>query len=205
MGKCYSMVDRGQRKKSDAYSTPYSLSWLLLAQKILNPDASTLEPCAGTGAIVSVLRDYGFTDLDWYDINPSDGIPQGDFLKETRKVSQIYTNPPFSLAYEFIKKAKEIAVDRFIFLLPLSYLHGQQRYEEIWKDVDFPLESVYVYTRYPMLGDELRADGKVRTGMSVYAQYVWDKQYYGPPSVRWLDLNSYILRRKDDCTASSGD
>jgi len=48
-----------------------------------------------------------------------------NFLDETEKYDSIITNPPFSLAYEFIQKAKTLT-DYFAFLLPPSYLHGKK-------------------------------------------------------------------------------
>lgn len=184
------MVDRGQRKKSDMYETPYSLTKLFLNNYWPNPILKTLEPMCGNGAIVKVLREYGYKDLEAYDIS------QGkDFLKETNKVPQIITNPAFSIAFETIQKCKEICTDRFALLLPLSYLHGKQRYDHIWKDYDFPLERVFVFTRYPMMGDPLREDGMIRTGMLCLAWFCWNKHYEGEPTISWLDIDNYVLKK----------
>lgn len=191
-GKCYSMVDRGQRKKSDAYFTPYCLTRLFLDTKELDPSLSTLEPMCGEGAITKVLDEYNFDNVYSYDI-----IEGCDFLNEETQYSQIITNPAFSIAYETILKCKEIATERFALLLPLSYLHGQQRYENIWLDKGYPLKKVYVFTRYPMLGDPLRTDGKVRTGMAVFCWMVWEKNYNGASTIDWLNMNGYIVGKGD--------
>lgn len=83
-------------------------------------------------------------------------------------------------------------------MLPLSYLHGKRRFDEIYSDKNFPLARVYVFTRYPMLGEVLREDGKYNTGMMVYAWFVWDKREAGrEPVIRWLDNNDYVLSKKD--------
>lgn len=123
-----------------------------------------------------------FSDLD------------NDFFKQSKKYTTIITNPPFSLAYEFIEKAKELS-EIFYFLLPLNYLHGKKRYDNIYTDESFKLEKVYVFTRYPLLGEKLREDGKHNTGMMVYAWYKWNKNYKGEPSIQWLDNNEYILKK----------
>ena len=54
-----------------------------------------------------------------------------------------------------------------------------------------------MFTRYPMLGDELREDGKYRTGMMVYAWYVWENGYGGLPMIDWIDNNDDVLSKKD--------
>mgnify|MGYP001571771301 CR=1 FL=1 len=185
-GKNFSTNNTGKRKKTDFYETPYSLTELLLEKE--NIIGEILEPSCGKGAIVKVLQKLGYS-MSFYD-------KEKNFLKETKKYHTIITNPPFSLAFEFIKKAKEIS-DIFFFLLPLSYLHGKKRFDEVWTDKKFPLARIYVFTRYPLLGEKLREDGKHNTGMMVYAWYVWEKNYKGEPVIRWLDNNKYIIKRRE--------
>lgn len=120
-----------------------------------------------------------------------------DFLQETERYDAIITNPPFSIAYEFIQKAKTLT-NYFAFLLPLSYLHGKKRFDNIYSDTEFSLSRIYVFTRYPMLGEKLREDGKYNTGMMVYAWFVWDKKTAGKePVIKWIDNNHFVLTRED--------
>ena len=195
MGKNYSGNTgrvNGTRKDSDAYPTPYSLTRLLLQKEsFFSP---IYEPaCGDDKAIVKVLEENG------YNTEFSDLLYGDDFLQASDRnpVASLVTNPPYSLAFEFIQKAKQIAKRQIAMLLPLSYLHGQQRYEQIWQDTVFPLARIWVFTRYPMLGDALREDGKVRTGMQVYAWMIWEKGHVGPATLGWLDLQPYILGKKD--------
>ena len=189
MGKNFSCNNLGQRRASDFYETPYSITQQLLDRETFEKNATTLEPACGNGAILSVLHKNGI--FAWgYDV-------ETDFLKETRQVDQIITNPPFSLALEFIKQAKEIVRCKFAFLLPLSYLHGKKRLDEIYTDRVFPLAKVYVFCRYPMLGDQLRQDGKYRTGMMVYAWFVWERHHEGEPVIRWIDNQPFVICKGD--------
>jgi hypothetical protein len=186
---------KGQRKESDFYSTPYSITKQLLEVEDFKYCKSVLEPCCGDEAIVKVLDESKeFETIHYYDIK--DGT---DFLHEEKKYDCIITNPPFSLAYEFILKAKEVCTEKFAFLLPLSYLHGEKRYQNIYKDdYFFPLHKIYVFTRYPMLGDELREDGKYKTGMMVYAWYIWEKDFFRQaPEINWISNQEYILNKND--------
>lgn len=175
----------GNRRKSDFYETPYSLTRLFLEEIKLKD--RILEPACGNGAIVKVLKEKGYKNITAYDKDT-------DFLKETRRFDTIITNPPFSLAYEFIQKAKEVT-DIFYFLLPLNYLHGKKRYDDIYLDKEYRLEAVYVFTRYPLLGEPLREDGKHNTGMMVYAWFKFNKNYREEPIIRWLDNDNYILKK----------
>ncbi len=182
----------GNRKASDAYETPYSLTRQLLEREKF-PNL-ILEPACGNRAIVKVLNDFDY-DVIAVDINM--GI---NFLSIHDRYPAIVTNPPFSLAYEFIQHAKTLC-DKFAFLLPLSYLHGKERHDNIWMDKKFPLKRIYVFTRYPMLGEPLRTDGKYHTGMMVYAWYIWEKkkplQRHEKPIIEWIDNQEFVIGKND--------
>lgn len=190
-GKCFSKVNMGQRKKSDLYETPFSMTQQFInVHRICDIDKKerVLEPAFGNGAITRVLRENHIL-YDAYDLK--DGV---DFLKEKNKYNYMITNPPFSLANKFIEKAIEIIKIQFCLLLPLSYLHGQYRYNnELFKNLD----SVYVFTRMSMLGEPLREDGKYNTGMQVYAWFVWNMCSPCTPEIRWIDNSEYILKKGD--------
>jgi len=179
----------GKRRKSDFYETPYSITRKFLSVEEFDYDLTICEPACGAGAIVKVLKE-NTDNVVAYDV-------EKNFLTETKQYEYIITNPPFSIAQEFILKAKQVAKKKFAFLLPLSYLHGKKRYDEIYSDREYPLKKVYVFTRYPMLGEALREDGKYNTGMMVYAWYVWTNGYSGQPTIDWLDNNEDVLSKKD--------
>ena len=186
----------GKRNKSDFYQTPYWLTSLLLDnEKLKEP---ILEPACGEGAIVTVLFKR-YKDLLFYDINHKPTMK--NFLHNNLNgiVNTVITNPPFRLAFEFIQKAKKVSRDKVIMLLPLSYLHGKKRYDDIYQDQKFPLRRVLVFTRYPMLRETIREDGKHETGMQVYAWFVWQKRRWWEfwciePIVKWLDNDPFVLR-----------
>lgn len=179
----------GKRKKSDFYETPYSITRHLLNVEEFDYSLTICEPACGDGAIVKILKEKT-NNVIAYDI-------EKNFLSETKQYDYIITNPPFSIAYEFIVKSKQVAKKKFAFLLPLSYLHGKKRYDDIYSDKDYPLKKVYVFTRYPMLGEKLRNDGKYNTGMMVYAWFIFERDYVGPSIIEWIDNNNDVLSKKD--------
>jgi len=181
----------GKRKASDFYETPYSITQHLLVREQFDTSGVVCEPAQGAGAIVKVLSTrWSKSSIVAYDI-------EKNFLTETKTYDYIITNPPFSLAQEFIQKAKLVATKKFAMLLPLSYLHGKKRHDEIYMDKTYGLKTVYVFTRYPMLGEQLREDGKYNTGMMVYAWYVFENGYSESPTIKWIDNNSDVLSKKD--------
>ena len=179
----------GKRRKSDFYETPYSMTSHLLESEDFDKSPTVCEPACGAGAISNILQ-KDFNSVVAYDI-------EKDFLLEPGQYDYIITNPPFSLAYEFVEKAKQVATKKFAFLLPLSYLHGKKRYDGIYMDKKYGLKKVYVFTRYPMLGEPLREDGKYNTGMMVYAWYIFENHYEGAPTINWIDNNVDVLSKKD--------
>ena len=181
----------GKRKKSDFYETPYTLTRKFLDVEDFDKSLSVCEPACGGGAITRVLKEH------WEDDKVTAYDKETNFLWEMGEYEYVITNPPFSIAFEFIQRAKLVAKSKFALLLPLSYLHGKKRFDEIYSDRSYGLEKVYVFTRYPMLGEALREDGKYNTGMMVYAWYVWTNGYSGLPTVDWLDNNEDVLSKKD--------
>ena len=201
-GKNFSGNNLGQRKKSDFYETPYSITWQLFQAEHFQKDRTVLEPACGNLAIVKILDKFGFDAIKYYDINNKKH--KGDFLEDTQTVDYIITNPPYAQAFQFVQHAKEVALLKFAMLLPLSYLHGKKRYDTIYSDRNYPLARVHVFTRYPMLGEELRRDGKYKTGMMVYAWFVfesrdtWEHNKVGSPIITWLDNDKYVIRSSQE-------
>ena len=179
----------GKRRKSDFYETPYSITEHLLRAEYFDFDLTICEPACGKNAITKVLQTK-WNHVTAYDI-------EKNFLFDTNEYDYIITNPPFSLAYEFIQKAKFLTRKKFAFLLPLSYLHGKKRFDNIYSDRKFGLKKVHVFTRYPMLGESLREDGKYNTGMMVYAWYIFENDYSKNPTIHWIDNNYDVLNKND--------
>jgi len=182
----------GKRRKSDFYETPYSITNHLLNNEDFDYTLSVCEPACGNNAITRILKTRWDDDLvTHYDI-------EKNFLHDDKQYDYIITNPPFSISFEFIQHAKLLTKKKFAMLLPLSYLHGKKRYDSIYTDMTYGLKTVYVFTRYPMLGDELRPDGKYNTGMMVYAWFIFENGYNDKPTIQWIDNNSDVLSKKDE-------
>ena len=111
----------GTRKPLDFYATPPEVTAALLDALKLPKSITIWEPACGDGAMADVMESYG------YKVIRSD-IQQGqDFLTIPKQDADwIITNPPFSLAEQFIRRAHEHDLS-FAFLLKSQYWHSKKR------------------------------------------------------------------------------
>lgn len=100
--------DKHARNHADFYATPPEATWALLPH--LPNRGSVLEPCCGDGAIAKVVQASGrFTKVFASDLHDRGYAPGGvDFRSYDPEVLADYgiavvTNPPFTLAAEFIE------------------------------------------------------------------------------------------------------
>ena len=190
--------ERG-RVENDYYATPFNATEALL--NALNESGETLssdtilEPSAGEGHIVKVLKDfYPYNEIVANDIayrssrlgiDINGGI---DFLnyEPHRKYDTIITNPPFALAQEFIEKALTLTNRRVIMFAKIQLLEGDKRRKMFDNS---PLKYVYVFSKRvnPLRnGEATDENGKPWASTMCFAWFVWDLEYEGEPIIRWL-------------------
>ena len=181
-GDKYTFAHGKNRKPNDFYNTPQSLTDHLLRVEKFNKKLTICEPATGKNAIADVLRRHWKTDLvTSYDL-------ETDFFQDQNDYDYIITNPPFSKTTDFILHAKKRVKKKFCLLLPLNYLHGKQRYEEVYTDKKYGLSKVHILTRSLLLNDgPIRPDGKAKGGILVFAWYVFENGYDGQPQISWID------------------
>lgn len=135
-----------EAKAADFWPTPAYITEALLATAP-PPKGLVLEPAAGNGAIVKVLRQYGH---DCYAIELREeeraGLEGlcpttiGDWIELSRDFDSLYrvmghwprsiiTNPPFSIMLEYAKAciALSALTEYIALLLPTAFLHSQER------------------------------------------------------------------------------
>jgi hypothetical protein len=184
-----SATNRGsKRAKDDFYSTPAWCTRRLLKAVSLPETARVLEPCAGNGHIIRAAQRPGW---DWLAVEKR--IEEAAALEATGaltligdafgvlrgfgKVDLLVTNPPFSLAREFITHFAPKA-DRSFWLLRLSFLGSIDRRD--WLAELRP--NLWVLPNRPCFGRNKH--GKAGTDS---AEYAW---FELPGDGRWelLDL-----------------
>lgn len=100
----------------------------------------------------------------------------------------IITNPPFSLAQEFIEKSFELLDSNgyIIMFLKIQFLEGAKRKEFFEKH---PPKYVYVFRNRMATwnnGNELDSNGKRWATTMCHAWFIWQDDFSGEPIIRWL-------------------
>ena len=160
-------------------------------------DVLIWEPACGKGNISRTLVKNGFnvisSDLiDRYTHLTDIGQiyePASFFDFETidPNVTCIMTNPPFSMAEDFIRHAYEIGnPDMWIIMyLKLTFLEGKRRYL-LFKDL--PLEYVYVHSSRQGCSPGGATDFG-NGGAVAYAWFMWRKEGSWTTELKWLPPN----------------
>ena len=192
-------VSDRERADNDYYATPFHATEAILnalesVGETLSSD-SILEPAAGEGHIVKVLKEhYPYNeiianDIAWRESRLGIDVTGGiDFLvcNPYRKYDTIIMNPPFKYAKEFVEKALEISNHFVICFAKIQFLETVER-KKLFENS--PLKYVYVFSRRVpawMNGNETDENGKPWASTMCFAWFVWEKDYEGEPIIRWL-------------------
>lgn len=184
MGKAYAnRLAQCDRPQGDFYPTPRSLVWV--ARDIIKAEFTSteiLEPCCGSGVIVTELLEMG------YGVVANDLYCGGfDYLEYPFIQKQVLTNPPFSLWDQFVEKAKSHA-DKIMFIGRLNYLGTHSRnISGIWDG----LKAVYCFDRYVDYRTPERIDGLFHVGAMATGWFVWEKGYREAARLEVLDVQNY--------------
>ncbi|EOU1989903.1 class I SAM-dependent methyltransferase [Clostridium perfringens] len=186
----YTKSNVHEREINDFYATPPNTTKSLL--DVLDVEPKTiLEPSAGMGHIVEVLKEY-YPNAK---IEATDLIDRGyckgnvDYLTKVydKKYDLIITNPPFKYAKEFVQKSLELTNDKVAMLLKIQFLESKSRKEFLKHS---HLKYVYVFSeRQNTLknGEEINPlTGKKWSSVFLLAWFVFEKGYEGEPIIRWL-------------------
>lgn len=188
-----SATNRGrERERDDVYYTP---AWCVraLLRAVRLPGGLWLEPACGEGAIVRAVEAERPGQQEWfgYDLRPDaigvvlDSLDVehsrfacGDFLADRfgKRYSVAITNPPYSLAQEFVERCLSLA-SVTVMLLRLNWLGSQRRAAFLRAH----MPDVYVLPRRPSF-----VHGA--TDACEYAWLVWSPIASGVGRVQVLDL-----------------
>jgi hypothetical protein len=163
----------GERDDNDFYPTPV---WAIkrALERIKLPGGIWLEPCAGDGRIIQVVRELR-GDVSWAAVEKRpEALPFlekldfdknsiRDFLtmrrRELPEVDVTFSNPPYNLAQEFIEQALDVS-KHVVYLLRLNFLGSEDR--AAFLQVNAP--DVYVLPNRPSFSTSLSCKNKKKTG-----------------------------------------
>ncbi|MDY6154766.1 MAG: hypothetical protein SPI06_15305, partial [Terrisporobacter sp.] len=106
----------------------------------------------------------------------------------------IITNPPYSLAKEFVEKGMTLLTDetentvngQMAMFLKIQFLEGIKRKELFEK---YPPKYIYVFRKRMATwnnGQEFDSNGKHWATTMCHAWFIWEKNSKTEPIVRWL-------------------
>lgn len=164
----------------DFFPTP---PWATRALVANEPFEGTVWECAcGDGAMAREMEAAGLnvraTDL----YARGHGEPGVDFLKATRHVDNIVTNPPYNVAEAFVAQGLKLSRKKLALLLRLAFLEGANRAETIF--LKRPPSRVWVFSeRITFYMKDAERGG---SGTTAYAWFVWDKDAAPGTELRWF-------------------
>lgn len=193
MGKSYANRKKeSERPENDFYETPYACTEVLIPTLSgIDRESIILDPCCGNKRIGDVLRKYGFNNITERDLTGG-----YDFLDEMIKkkfYDIVIMNPPFKLFDEFVNQAKYISNIQIV-IGKLDYFCCHNRNKSgLWKNLKYvlPFDRKIAYDR------PFREDGKFECGMLNTGWFVFDNTYQGFPMIQILDVQDYVLKRKE--------
>lgn len=167
--------------KLDFFRTPEDATVALMERENFPP--YIWEPACGDGAMSEVIARYCPKMLSTDIVDYGCGSSGYDFLTcdpPRKDFACIITNPPFSLAQEFVERALEVAQFKVAILARLMFLESQRRHELF---VNSPLKAVYVFS-YRL---KFQLDGYDKPiSYTPYAWFVWEKTWRKEPVIRWI-------------------
>ena len=116
--------DGEKRRPQDEYQTPVYCVEKLIPYISFHGDCHFLEPCAGEGNIVDIVSPLVKS------VTTCEIKAVKDYFAFSGSADLIITNPPFSLAIDFLEKSLGEA-DTVVYLLRLNFF-GSVKRKEFW-------------------------------------------------------------------------
>lgn len=198
---------RAKRREYDEYETPIAVAeqgvrWLFHTHSVTyRKGLHVLEPGCGKNhpfltVVSKLLPDAALTgvELQYGSCGPTSTLTETgklklhrgcDFLSwDAQRANLIITNPPYSLAEEFVRKAVTVLTEDGVamFLLRLGFLASQKRLPLWTRDVR--LQDLGVLTQRPSFigGTDVKTD----YGWFVFSRRDVPGFYYTRPQMDWL-------------------
>jgi hypothetical protein len=167
------------RPANDFYPTPPEAVEALL--NVENFSGNIWEPACGDGAICEVLKAHGYTTIATDLVDRGYGIAPHDFLTSELTSDNIITNPPFTLAEEFVTRSLTKTSKKVVMLCKLQFLEGAKR-KIMFEST--PLKNVWVFSK--RLSMTRNGEKMPNSGMIAFAWLVWEHGYKGKPMIGWI-------------------
>lgn len=170
-----------ERQVDDFYSTdPVAIDYLL---KYEDFDNNIWECACGNGVLSKRLIEYGHIVYSTDKYYRGYGTVQNFLTVNEKFDGDIITNPPFKLAFEFVNKALELTNRKVAMFLRIQFIESQKRYTHIFKDN--PPKKIMPFVK--RINCYRNDDRSLKGSTTLYAWFVWDKEYDGKTTIEWID------------------
>ena len=141
-----------------------------------------LDPACGGGNIPKACRARGYDAAGSDIMDRGYGTPGRDFLKQDWLDDNILTNPPFSLAEQFVRHGLKCASRKVAIIQRLAFLESKGR-KLMFEST--PFARVWVCSSrvsMPPGGTDIPA----KNGSMAYAWFVWEHGHTGAATIGFL-------------------
>ena len=184
---------KNKRVENDFYATNPLAVRKLLSKYKFNGN-KMLEPCVGQGHIAKTVKEYypsiNITALDIVDRGYPKTIVNDFITWDTEdKFDFIITNPPYSMAKEFVEKGMSLLTNsgQMAMFLKIQFLEGVKR-KELFNC--YPPKYIYVFrNRMATWNNGCEHDnmGKRWATTMCHAWFIWENGSKSEPIIRWID------------------
>lgn len=175
-----------EREEHDFYATDPASVRALMDEEVFA--RYIWEPACGMGHISKTIMEENSMYVKESDIVQRIPCHKIDFLNYDgpQFEGDIITNPPYSKALEFVRKALDVVTDghKVAMLLRIQFLEGMARRELF--DVTPPIR-VYVFSKRQVCAKNGDFEKYGKGGSAqCYAWFVWQKGVRQDPIIKWL-------------------
>lgn len=145
-----------------------------------------MEPACGHGHLSEVLKSRGYNVESFDLIERGYGGVQDFFQYDKTFDGDIITNPPYSVAEEFVKKSLSIIPDgrKVALFMGIQFVEGKKRRLFLEQN---PIKYIYVSSsrlNCAKNGDFVKYKSN---SARCYAWYIWEKGWKGETTMRWFN------------------
>lgn len=178
-----------ERQNEDYYATDPKAVEMLVDMECFDKKDLILEPSCGEGHLSKRLEFLG------YDVDSRDLIDRGykyctvsDFFSLKVHIGNIITNPPYSLAKEFILHSLDIIPHgrKVAMFLKVQFMEGKGRKQMF---IEHPPKTIWISSSRILCAKNGDFEGMKKAGGSAvaYAWYVWEKGFNGTTELKWFN------------------
>lgn len=157
-------------------------------------DIFEIEDGVGGGHIAEIIKKYYPNECVYGSDLVDRGYPNtltADFLTYNflgQSFDNIITNPPYSLAQEFLEKGMKVIKEngKIAMFLKVQFLEENKR-RVMFKE--YPPKYIYVFSKRQnpwRNGISVDENGKPWSSTMCFAWFIWEKGFKGEPVIRWL-------------------